>query len=211
MDGQPVGSPPGGPERPLEVLTIGHSNHPIETFVALLKRHQVMVVADVRSVPFSRWHPQFKRDSLERSLGQHGLRYVFLGAALGARSPDPTCYDEEGRVRYSRLARTSIFRRGITRVLDEAAVSRVALLCAERDPANCHRTILVAPVLVRRGVAVTHILADGGLESQEEVLDRLCAPRDMFRTREQQREDALARRAREIAWLDPARARLRER
>ena len=199
-----------------EVLTVGHSNHSLEDFAALLFRHRVAVVADVRSVPYSRRHPQFSRRVLEDALRERGLRYLFLGAELGARSQDPSCYDEDGRVQFSRVARTDLFLRGIERVLDEAAGSRITLLCAERDPANCHRTMLVVPVLRQRGVGVTHILADGSLESQEEVLDRLCAasrmpPRDMFRTREEQRERALLRRGREIAWLDPARARIRER
>ena len=205
----------GGPEAAPEVFTIGHSNHPIGAFLTLLEQHRAAAVADVRSVPYSRRHPQFHRRPLERSLRERGIRYLFLGAELGARSPDPACYDEEGRVRFARLAQTGLFLRGITRVLGEAAPARLALLCAERDPANCHRTILVAPVLRKRGASVTHILADGGLVSQEEVLDRLCAangmpPRDMFRTREAQREEALARRAREIAWTDPARARVTE-
>ena len=196
------------------MFTIGHSNHPIGALLTLLEQHRAAAVADVRSVPYSRRYPQFNRRNLERSLREHGIRYLFLGAELGARSPDPACYDEEGRVRFVRLARTGPFLRGIARVLEEAAHSRLALLCAERDPANCHRTILVAPALRKRGAPVTHILADGSLVSQEEVLDRLCAgsgmpPRDMFRTREEQREEALVRRAREIAWSDPARARVR--
>ena len=199
-----------------EVLTVGHSNHPFGDLLALLRQHRVAVVADVRSVPYSRRNPQFRRPGLERSLGEHGIRYVFLGAELGARTQDPSCYDEDGRVQYSKLARTEVFLRGIERVLDEAAGARLALLCAERDPANCHRTILVAPALVERGVTVAHILADGVLASQDEVLDRLCAargmpPRDMFRTREEQRREALVRRGREIAWLDPARVRIRAR
>jgi len=197
------------------VFTIGHSNHPIGAFLTLLDRHRTTAVADVRSVPYSRRHPQFNRRTLEQSLGEHGIRYFFLGAELGARTLDPSCYDSEGKVLFHRLAQTGLFLRGIARVLEEAARSRLALLCAERNPANCHRTILVAPVLRKRRAAVTHILADGGLVSQEEVLDRLCAasgmpPRDMFRTREAQRDEALARRAREIAWTDPERTRVRE-
>ncbi|MXZ60442.1 MAG: DUF488 domain-containing protein [Acidobacteria bacterium] len=204
-----------GPGEAPEVFTIGHSNHPIGAFLALLERHRTAAVADVRSVPYSRRHPQFNRRTLDRSLAEHGIRYLFLGAELGARTPDPSCYDDEGRVLFSRLAQTGLFLRGIARVLEEAVDSRLALLCAERDPANCHRTILVAPVLRERGAPVTHILADGGLVSQEDVLDGLCAangmpPRDMFRTREEQLEEALLRRAREIAWADPARARVTE-
>ena len=195
-----------------EVLTVGHSNHSFDDFAALLRRHHVTVVADVRSVPYSRRHPQFSRRAIENSLAATGIRYVFLGAELGARTPDPSCYDGAGRVLFSRLAKTGAFLRGIERVLETAAESRLALLCAERDPAGCHRTILVAPALTARGASITHILADGRLETHEQLLDRLCAaagmpPRDMFRTREQQREEALERRAREIAWVDPARVR----
>ena len=195
-----------------EILTVGHSNHSVEDLVALLHRHQVTVVADVRSVPYSRRHPQFSRRPIENSLAAHGIRYAFLGAELGARTPDPSCYDDEGRVLFSRLAKTGAFLRGIERVLKTAAEFRLALLCAERDPTGCHRTILVAPALTARGASITHILADGRLETQEHLLDRLCAaagmpPRDMFRTRDQQREEALARRAREIAYRDPARVR----
>lgn len=197
---------------PPEILTVGHSNHSMRELLALLRRHRVDLVADVRSVPYSRRHPQFNRRSLEGSLGESGIHYLFVGDALGARTPDVSCYDEEGRVRFERLAETAPFRQGIERVLDRAARSRVTLLCAERDPANCHRAFLVAPALRQRGALVTHILADGGRESQEELLDRLCAdrgmpPRDMFRTRDQQRKEVLARRGREIAWFDPARAR----
>lgn len=201
---------------PREVLTVGHSNHSFEDFAALLHRHRVTVVADVRSVPYSRRHPQFSRRAVESALAAHGIRYVFLGAELGARTPDPSCYDDEGKVLFSRLAKSGAFLRGIERVLETAAKSRLALLCAERDPAGCHRTILVAPALTARGASIAHILADGRLETQEQLLDRLCAaagmpPRDMFRTRDEQREEALLRRGREIAWLDPARARIRER
>ena len=196
---------------PPRILTIGHSNHSFDDFAALLHEQRVAVVADVRSVPYSRRHPQFNRRAIENSLAGRDIRYVFLGAELGARTPDASCYDDDGRVSFLRLAKTDAFRRGIERVLETAASSRLALLCAERDPVNCHRTMLVAPALAESGVAIVHILADGRLETHEQVLDRLCAaagmpPRDMFRTRSQQREEALARRAREIAYLDPARA-----
>lgn len=197
---------------PPRVLTVGHSNHSFEGFAVLLHRHRVTVVADVRSVPYSRRYPQFRRRGLEDALAEQSVRYLFLGAELGARTPDPSCYDDEGRVVFPRLAKTGAFLRGIERVLETAARSRLALLCAERDPAGCHRTILVAPALAARGASISHILADGRLETHEQLLDRLCAaagmpPHDMFRTRRQQREEAMARRAREIAYFDPARAR----
>lgn len=196
----------------IQLLTVGHSNHPLEGLLALLHQHSATVVADVRSVPYSQRHPQFNRRALEGAFEERDMHYLFLGDELGARTKDPACYDEEGRVRFCRLAEAALFRRGIARVVDRARRSRVALLCAERDPAHCHRAILVAPALLKRGVSVAHILGDGNLESQEALLDRLCeamrmAPRDIFRTRTEQRKAALDHRARKIAYFDPAQVR----
>ena len=154
------------------VFTIGHSNHPLDRFVALLKQHGVTAVADVRSVPYSRFNPHFSGDSLQRSLVGQGIRYVFLGAELGGRPDDPSCY-EGGRVVFGRLASTEAFRSGIERIVRGADAYRIALLCAEKDPLNCHRGLLVARALADRGVVVKHILADGSLEAHESTMERL--------------------------------------
>src|SRR6266404_783700 len=98
------------------VLTIGHSTHPLEAFLSLLKKHGVTALADVRSAPYSRFSAQFDKDELERSLKAHVIKYAFLGRELGARSADRSCY-EGGRVQYARLARTELFRKGVDRVL----------------------------------------------------------------------------------------------
>ena len=91
------------------IYTIGHSTHEIENWISLLKRHRIEAVADVRSVPYSRWQPQFNRESLIDSLKTHGIAYVFLGKELGARTDDPECY-EDGRVKYRLLAKTKLFK-----------------------------------------------------------------------------------------------------
>ena len=188
------------------ILTIGHSNHPLETFVALLKRHDVTALADVRSAPYSRFNPQFNRKALGGSLDAIGIRYVFLGRELGGRPDDPSCY-EQGRVRYDRLAETLLFREGLERVVEDAAHERMALMCAEKEPLECHRTILVGRSLVERGLAVAHILADGALEPHDETMDRLLdsagLPRgDLLNSKEELIDDALARRERRIAFAD---------
>src|SRR5437870_5320444 len=97
------------------VLTIGHSTHSMDAFIALLRQHGVTALADVRSAPFSRFNPQFNKEALKHSLKAHGIKYVFLGRELGARSPDRACY-ENGRVQYARLARTESFHAGLDRV-----------------------------------------------------------------------------------------------
>ena len=188
------------------VFTIGHSNHSLEEFLELLASHGVTAVADVRSAPFSRFCPQFNRDALSAALKDCGVRYTFLGRELGGRSADPACY-RNGRIQYELVARTSSFRDGLSRIVDGAARHRIALMCAEKEPLDCHRTLLVAPALAAQGVAVSHILADGELESHEKTLDRLLKQfdlspgGDLFQSREELLERALARQARRVAFV----------
>ncbi len=157
------------------IYTVGHSNHPIERFIALLQPHGITAVADVRSTPYSRFNPQFRREKLQATLAAAGIQYVFLGEELGARSQDPAVYDEDGRVSYTLLAKTAVFRRGITRLKTGMADHRIAIMCAEREPLDCHRTILVSRELVREGVPVTHILPDASLELHDHAMQRLVA------------------------------------
>ena len=186
------------------VLTVGHSNHPLETFVSLLQQHDVTTLADVRSAPYSRFNPQFNRKSLDAALQTHGIAYRFMGHALGGRPEDPSCY-EDGRVRYDRLAQTSLYRDGIDRVVAAARDERIALMCAEKEPLDCHRTLLVGRTLSGRGVAVTHILADGALEPHADTMDRLLdsvkLPRgDLLHSKQELIEQALALKEGRIAY-----------
>jgi uncharacterized protein (DUF488 family) len=154
------------------IFTIGHSTHSQERLVSLLRMHCVTAVSDVRSRPYSRTNPQFNREDLKLLLRNHGIFYVFLGRELGARSDDPSCY-ENGRVQFGRLAKTKLFQSGVERIMTGVRKHRIALMCAEKEPLDCHRTILVARSLVAAGAEVKHIHADGHLESQGEGLQRL--------------------------------------
>lgn len=192
--------------KPLTVFTIGHSTHPIEAFIGLLRQHQIEALVDVRSSPYSRFNPQFNKPALEQSLRETGIKYVFLGRELGARSDDPSCY-EGGRVIYARLADTELFRSGLDRVLRGAEQYRVALMCAEKDPLECHRTLLVARALHERGVAIVHILADGRLEPHEDAMTRLLdvvglPHEDLFRSRAELVAEALAKQEKRVAYVD---------
>ena len=188
------------------VLTIGHSNHPLDVFVALLRQHGVTTLADVRSAPYSRFNPHFNRKRLESALQAHGIAYVYLGHALGGRPDDPACY-EDGRVRYDRLAQTSLYHEGLERVVENARSERIALMCAEKEPLDCHRTLLVGRSLVERGMGVAHILADGALESHDETMDRLLdslkLPKgDLLQSRQEMIGEALALKERRIAYAN---------
>lgn len=188
------------------LLTVGHSTHAIEHFLTLLSRHAVTAVADVRSVPASRFTPQFNGAALKRSLAEAGIKYVFLGRELGARSDDRACY-VNGQIQYDRLARTAPFREGISRLVKGSEAERIAVMCAEQEPLDCHRTVLVSRVLAERGTSVTHIHGDGRLESHDEAMLRLRSgfgldKEDLFHTGEELLGEALARQERRIAYVD---------
>ena len=188
-----------------KIFTVGHSTYALEDFASLLKQHGVDVIADVRSVPYSRWQPQFNREDLTEALKARGIAYVFLGKELGARSDDPKCY-ENGRVQYRSLAETPLFQSGIKRVRDGSRHKRIALMCAEKDPLDCHRTILVARELVVSGLDVTHILENGSLEPHDETLKRLfeqlrLPTQDLFLTADELEDRAYAVQERRIAYV----------
>ncbi|UVS78697.1 DUF488 family protein [Actinokineospora sp. UTMC 2448] len=188
------------------ILTIGHSTHRVETFVALLRKHGITAVADVRSTPFSRFTPQFNRGQIEQSLSESGIKYVFLGKELGARSEDAACY-EDGRVHYARLAASDAFTNGIDRLRKGAGTERIAVMCAEAEPLDCHRTVLVARVLTDLDVPVDHVHGDGWIEPHDAAMERLMArfglaEPDLFRTRGERMDEALRRQEERIAYVD---------
>ena len=186
------------------IFTIGHSNHSLKQFVALLLQHGITAVADVRSAPYSRFCPHFNRAALVAGLEAHDIRYSYLGRELGGRSDDPACY-EDGQIQYDLVARTNLFREGLTRVVDGAERYRIALMCAEKEPLDCHRTLLVARALVATGVAVVHVLADGELEPHEKTMDRLLAELspngDLFQPPEELLARAITLRAQRVAFV----------
>ena len=162
---------------------------------------------DVRSSPSSRYSAHFNYDMLNRLLDEAGVGYVFLGRELGGRPMDRSCYDEDGRVQYGRLANTDFFDDGIRRIVRAADERRVAVMCSEKEPLDCHRTLLIARVLCERGLAVEHILADGSVEKHEATMDRLMdtfeLPHngDLFRSRSEVIADALTRQAKKVAYI----------
>jgi uncharacterized protein (DUF488 family) len=150
-------------------FTIGHSNHSVEAWLALIRQHGVQVVVDTRSSPYSKYVPQFDKELVQRTLEQAGFRYLFLGSELGGRPANSAYYDAKGRVLYSRLRSDEHFKAAITRLEAGMERFRVALLCGEEDPAHCHRRLLIGRVLTERGHTMLHIRGDGRLESDEAV------------------------------------------
>src|SRR5712691_2236952 len=157
-----------------DLLTIGHSNLAADRFIALLAGTGVTAVADVRSVPCSRWCPWFSGKPLAERLARAGIAYLALGDALGGRPRDPALYCD-GIADYEAMASAPAFHAGLDRVADETRRHRLCLMCAEREPLDCHRCLLVARALAGRGFKPGHILADGAIEPQAVTERRLLA------------------------------------
>jgi uncharacterized protein (DUF488 family) len=164
-----VGDHDIGASRSEPLFSIGHSNHPIQAFLGLLDAHQIGVVADVRSSPYSKFVPQYNASSLKAALEAHGTRYVYLGKELGGRPDGDDFYDAEGHVLYSRVARADFFKSGIARLRKGMETHRIAILCSEEDPAVCHRHLLIGRVLIEAGIALHHIRGDGSIQDDAEV------------------------------------------
>jgi len=167
----------------MKLFTIGHGSHPLEKFISLLENNGVMLVADVRSAPFSRYHPQFNKESLERELPQRGVQYAWAGKYLGGRPTDPTCYkngalpgeevDYLHAVNYPEVMKREWFIKGIDRLLELADEQTTAILCSEENPAHCHRHHLIAKFLMGEHpeVVVLHIRGDGHVFGAASILD----------------------------------------
>lgn len=151
------------------VLTVGHSNHTLESFLSLLRSNSVEVVVEVRSYPYSNYSPQFDREALKSALAKAGIKYVDLGKQLGGRPEGAEFYDRDGHVRYDRVASAQFFATGLERLEEGASRYRVAVLCSEEDPAVCHRGVLIGRVLRERGYEVEHIRGDGTRQADREV------------------------------------------
>jgi uncharacterized protein (DUF488 family) len=151
------------------IWTIGHSNHTLARFVELLQAEGVEVVVDVRSYPYSRIAPHFNREELDVALRGVGTRYLFFGEELGGRPSREEQYDEDGRARYDRMAEQPGFQMSLQRLLSGAREHRVALLCSEGQPQECHRRLLVGKVLADHGVQLRHILPNGVVHQEDSV------------------------------------------
>lgn len=188
------------------IFTVGHSNHEIGHFVPLLLDHGITAVADVRSQPFSQYTPQFNRGIIDRFLREKGVRYVFMGEELGARRTERPCY-VDGTARYDMIARLPAFLSGLDRLRKGVATQRIALMCSEKDPICCHRTILICRNLRNDSINIQHIMEDGRLETQaaaeQRLLDMVGLPSaDLFRSRQELIDQAYELQGQTIAYQE---------
>jgi uncharacterized protein (DUF488 family) len=187
-----------------DLFTIGHSNIAAERFVAMLRKVGVAAVADVRSIPASRFCPWFSAKNLVPLLAGARVNYLFFGEELGGRPRDPSLY-RDGVADYETMARRSSFHAALERLLANAGQQCLCLMCSERDPLDCHRCLLVGRALAARGVAIGHIGHDGAIQShaaiEQRLLDLADGDGDLFATGQDERlAAAYRRRARAVAY-----------
>jgi uncharacterized protein (DUF488 family) len=151
--------------------SMGHSNVSIDEFIDLVRWGEIQVIADVRSMPFSKYTPQFNKEQLIASLSKAGIRYQFMGDSLGGRPPELELYDEEGHVLYSELAKNFRFKNGLEQLCINAEKDRIAMMCSEESPQNCHRRLLISRVLADQGIKIQHIRGNRTVQSDAELID----------------------------------------
>lgn len=190
----------------LEILTIGHSSLTYEGFLDLLRGASITAVADVRTAPYSRHFPHFNREAIRDGLRLDGIAYVFLGDELGGRPSTKHLYCN-GVADYEEMAQTANFKKGLLRLTSGANKYRIAMMCSEHDPVECHRCLLVGRALHEQGVGVKHILADRKIVDQTDIEKRLIewagrSERDFFETEEKQRATAYRTQASKVAYTE---------
>lgn len=188
------------------LFTIGHSTHAIETFLERLKTHRINCVIDARSHPFSKIAPQFNKPALSKTLVENGILYAHLPDEFGARRTEKNFLDEEGKVDFEKVRESEAFKRGVERVKNGLAQGyRIAIMCAEADPLDCHRFSMVARGFALAGENVQHVLKDGSLRSHEALEERLLekyklSEATLFSTREERLSIAYRLRNKDIAF-----------
>ncbi|ODS24748.1 hypothetical protein AB835_02190 [Candidatus Endobugula sertula] len=202
---------------PQPLYTIGYATKPIHTFIAQLKTHQINAVADIRSIPYSKVFHDYHRESIETYLQQNHVLYVYLGEELGPRSKDPDHYDDTGQVQYHQLMQSPLFKQGIERLNNGLQKGlRIALMCAEKDPATCHRSLLVGYFLARHSLStsplsettttchILHITHEGHIESQQNLEQRLCSEHgietDLFMSANERQQQAYQYQLKKTAY-----------
>ena len=168
------------------IYSIGHGNKRIEEFIRELKSYEIQYLLDIRSKPFSKWNPQFNQNELKFRIEENGIKYVYVGDTLGGLPEDRSCYDYNGKVVYDRIKEKDFFKKGLDRLtIANDKHIRLAIMCSESKPTECHRSKLIGQELLKRKISLKHIISNNLVKSQELVMIELTkgkATVDLFGT-----------------------------
>jgi len=187
------------------IYSIGYAIHTIESFINTLKKFNITAIADVRSQPYSKFKPEFNRENLKQALINNGIEYVFLGDNIGARIEAPECY-KNGKADYHLISKRPLFQKGVGRILKGMKKYSIAIMCAEKDPINCHRTILICKHLKNDNIKIIHIIDSNTTENHTETELRLMKlyqfdQPDLFINDSERLEEAYNRQWGKIAYV----------
>ena len=157
----------------LPIFTIGYGNRSFDDFLALLNENRITFLVDVRTSPYSQYKPEFSKDALAARLYDCDIQYVFLGNELGGKPAGTDCY-VDGKVDYDLLRQKGFYKRGIDRIVEAHGEDhRLALMCSEGKPEECHRSKLIGVTLAELGIPLSHLDENGEYKTQDEVIARL--------------------------------------
>ncbi|HAV1379301.1 TPA: DUF488 domain-containing protein [Vibrio parahaemolyticus] len=157
----------------MSIISIGYSRRSIEEFTKALVDHGVRYLIDVRTKPFSKYSPDFNRENLQIALKNVGVKYVFMGDAVGGLPSDPECYTD-GKVDYRKTADSDVFKHGLERLIKANNLSvNVSIMCAEMKPEQCHRSKLIGEELLKKGIGINHLDEKNVIRTQKEIIDRI--------------------------------------
>lgn len=159
------------------IYSIGHGRKTIEEFTEELKSFEIRYLLDIRSMPYSKWSPQFNRHELELNLKNHGIDYAFFGDFLGGlpnKEKYPECYDREGKVNYNKIKTMEFFKEGLERLVKASEKQiNIAIMCSETKPEECHRSKLIGQEMLNKQISINHIVSKGKSKSQSTVMSEL--------------------------------------
>lgn len=147
------------------IHTIGHSNHEISKFLELLELHNIDMLVDIRSVPRSKYAPQFDQNTIKKSLKDSRIQYKNMGSSLGGRPDEKDVLSSTGKIVREYIEQKDWYQQGIQELIDLVMKGkRVAFMCSEEDPSHCHRGYIVSNTLIEKGIQVLHIRANGAAQ-----------------------------------------------
>lgn len=160
------------------LFSIGHSQHKIDYFLSMLKKHRIDYILDVRSVPYSQYAMDYNKENIKNILEKNGIGYAFMGNFFGARPKNSSLYFPNGYLNFERVENSVEFKMGFDNVVKGVKNGyRIAFMCTEKDPIECHRAILVSYAFYKAGYSIKHIMSDNTIQTQQDINKRLL---DMY-------------------------------
>lgn len=196
----------------MTIYTIGYTAFDVKSFIKVLKKYNINCVIDVRSNPQSTYYTDYDKDNLKKILEKNNILYRNYKLEFGARQTDKNFYNEEGWLDFEKFTQSKNFNKGYEKVENALKLKySIALMCAEKDPMNCHRSIMIGRELKNRKFNVQHILYNESTESQDEIEKKLLEKYyknlnqisffDKQKTQEDLIKEAYKKRNKEIAYI----------